>query len=621
MRYICWMLLLLGLVLAADATAALAKEPAERKIRVLLTYGGHGFEEKLFFAMFDAFPGVVYTKAKMPEAANLLKPSLKKDYDVVVMYDMAPSFTPEQQKQFVALLNEGIGLISLHHNIGAHRDWDEFRKIIGGIHIPRVFVVDGIKYGPSGATDDQKIRVTVVDKQHPITAGVDDFTIHDETYHKYYTSPDVKVLLKTDHPKNEPPVAWVHRYGRSRVFYFMLGHGPTAWQNPNYPRILLNGIRWVAGRGDHAAGGKTEKERAAAACRASDSPPSGDPFGLAVRRIEQRGGQFGFDQAGSLVTVDLASDRVSVSDDDLGCLVALPHLRQLKLSGSGITNTGIGQISRLAGLRELSLLDAQIDDAGVEQLTGLTGLTSLSIRRSSQVTDKSLQSFGRLGKLRELGLLDLPITDSGLEQIGGITSLKLLDLRGCSQLSDAGLQRLKTLKSLKTLRLGGGQVTDETLAIVAGFPALAGLTLDEAAVTDAGLKRLAALPLEEITFSRCFGVTDDAFQQLAAFPALRQLTFRAAPVTGSGLAHIGEFKRLAVLRLSETGVDDDAIKHLRGSKTIARLELRRTQITDASVAVLSTLGRLRLLDIGQTAVSEAGARQLAKALPKCKIVR
>ena len=186
-----------------------AKEPAKGKIRVLLTYGGHGFEEKPFFAMFDSFPEVVYTKAPMPKAADLLKPSLRKDYDVVVMYDMTRGFTPEQQKGFVALLNAGIGLVSMHHNIGAHQEWEEFRKIIGGIHIPRVFVVDGKRYGPSVATDDQDIPVTVVDKRHPITRGVSDFLIHDETYHKYYTAPDVKVLLTTTHPKNEPPIAWV----------------------------------------------------------------------------------------------------------------------------------------------------------------------------------------------------------------------------------------------------------------------------------------------------------------------------------------------------------------------------------------------------------------------------
>jgi type 1 glutamine amidotransferase len=61
-------------------------------------------------------------------------------------------------------------------------------------------------------------------------------------------APDVKVLLTTDHPKNDPKIAWVKEYGKSRVFFLMLGHDSKAWKNPNYPEILSRGIRWAAGR-------------------------------------------------------------------------------------------------------------------------------------------------------------------------------------------------------------------------------------------------------------------------------------------------------------------------------------------------------------------------------------
>ena len=605
--------LLLSFFLSAGETVTVAKEPGKGKIRVLLTYGGHGFEEKPFFAMWDSLPGIVYTKAPMPKAADLLKPGLKKDYDVIVMYDMTPGFTPEQQKAFVELLNDGIGLVSLHHNIGSHQQWDEFRKIIGGIHIPRVFTVDGKKYGPSGATDDQDISVTVVDKKHPITKGINDFQIHDETYHKYYTAPDVTVLLTTNHPKNEPPIAWVHQYGKSRVFYLMLGHGPSAWTNPNYPRILLNGIRWVAD--------KSEKTQAAAILRAKESPEPDTDFAAAIRRIDQRGGRFGFDEAGNLIAVDLARDRVSVGDADLSCLLALPHLKQLKLSGGGISNVGIRQVCSIAGLAELSLLDAQIDDAGFEQLARLANLTSLSVRRNSQLTDKGLEHLRRLPKLAELGLLDLGITDRGLEQIGDMTRLRVLDLRGCSQLSNAGLERLQALKSLKTLRLGGYEINDDTLAVVKQLASLTGLTIDEAAITDAGLTRIAGLPLEEINFTRCYSITDEAFRHFGGFKALRQLSLRGIPLTGSGLAHLGETSKLAVLRLNETGVNDTGLEHLRRLKHLTRLELRQTQITDAAVDVLGTLSRLKMLDIGQTGITDDGVKRLAKTLPQCKIIR
>jgi type 1 glutamine amidotransferase len=610
MRHIALTILFLCLSMAAMSNAVVAND-SPGKIRVLVTYGGHGFEEQPFFAMFDSLPGIVYTKAPMSHAADLLKPSLKRDYDVIVMYDMTPSFTPQQQKDFVRLLNAGIGLVSLHHNIGSHQAWDEFRKIIGGIHIPRVFVVDGKKYGPSGATDDQVIPVTVVDKHHPITEGVSDFTIDDETYHKYYTSPDAKVLLKTNHPKNEPPIAWAKQYGNSRVFYFMLGHGPSAWTNPNYPRILANGIRWVAE--------KSERTRVQAILRGGTPQETDEAFVATVRHIRERGGQFAFDGSGDLVAVDLAADRVSVNDSDLACLGALPNVKRLKLSGSGITNAGIRQISTFAGLAELSLLDAQIDDAGVEQLAALTSLTSLSIRRSSAVTDKGLESLRRLPKLVDLGLLDLGITDIGLKQIAALTGLRSLDLRGDSQLTNAGFEQLLSLKGLKTLRLGGYQINDDTLSVVKRFTKLNGLMIDEGAVTDTGLSRIADLPLREITLARCFSITDEAFPTLGGFRDLRQLVLQGIPLSGSGMKHLQNKNRLVSLRLNETGIEDAAIESLRGLKNIVRLELRQTQISDAAVDVLATLAGLKTLDVSRTGITDTGAERLAKALPRCKI--
>ncbi len=228
--------------------AAEAEQPAAKKIRVLLTYGGHGFEEKPFFAMFDALGEVQYTKAPLPQSAGLLKPGLEKDYDVIVRYDMVDKFTPDQEKAFVALLQQGIGLVALHHNLGAHRQWGEYTKIIGGRYCFGVYREGGKKFGPSAYQHDQDLQVAVADREHPITRGLADFAIHDEVYNHCYVAADVRILLTTNHPKNDPQIAWAHEYGKSRVFYFQLGHDSQAWKNPAYPDILARSIRWAAGK-------------------------------------------------------------------------------------------------------------------------------------------------------------------------------------------------------------------------------------------------------------------------------------------------------------------------------------------------------------------------------------
>jgi len=239
--------LVLAILAALTATSRL--DAAEGKIRVLLLTGGHAFEQQPFYAMFDGMANVQYTKAEMPKDAGLLKPGLEKQYDVVAMYDMTGKITPEQQAAFVDLLKTGIGVVALHHNLGAHRDWPEYTQIIGGKFIFKDGDVHGGKeFKKSTWAHDQDIPVTVVDKAHPITQGVADFTIHDETYGGFYVADNVHVLLTTNHPKNTPQIAWVTKYGKSPVAFIMLGHDGKAYANPNYVKLVQQAIAWAAKR-------------------------------------------------------------------------------------------------------------------------------------------------------------------------------------------------------------------------------------------------------------------------------------------------------------------------------------------------------------------------------------
>ncbi len=168
---------LLGMAVGfAAAWPVVADEPAKAdKIRVLVTVGGHGYEEAPFYAMWDALPAVKWTKAVLPKDADLLKPGLEKQYDVIAMYDMCPGIKPEQEKAFVELLNQGIGVVAMHHNLGGYQKWDEFRKIIGGKFPTVNCTIDGHQFKPSTWDHDQEVKVAVVDKEHPITKGVEDF--------------------------------------------------------------------------------------------------------------------------------------------------------------------------------------------------------------------------------------------------------------------------------------------------------------------------------------------------------------------------------------------------------------------------------------------------------------
>jgi type 1 glutamine amidotransferase len=84
--------------------------------------------------------------------------------------------------------------------------------------------------------------VKIVVKDHPITAGLADFTLHDELYHKLRMQPDVRLLLTTS---NEP-VLWTRKQGKSRIVTTILGHGKGSFEDPSFLKILTRSIRWVA---------------------------------------------------------------------------------------------------------------------------------------------------------------------------------------------------------------------------------------------------------------------------------------------------------------------------------------------------------------------------------------
>jgi type 1 glutamine amidotransferase len=247
-RAVLMILVLLFASLSGPLAQAVAK-PVEGKVRVLVITGGHGFEQEAFSAMFESIADITTEHIAYPEAAERLKPELAPEIDVLVFYDMwQKDITPAQQEAFVALLNEGIGVVALHHTLAAHPNWSEYQQIVGGRYHTRERIVDGKTLPTSSFDHGQTIEVHVPNTGHPITRGLADFTIQDETYSRYDTDPSVQVLLTTEHPNSDAELAWVTTYGPSRIFYLQLGHDHLAYENPSYRELVARGIRWAAGR-------------------------------------------------------------------------------------------------------------------------------------------------------------------------------------------------------------------------------------------------------------------------------------------------------------------------------------------------------------------------------------
>jgi hypothetical protein len=136
-------------------------------------------------------------------------------------------------------------MIFLHHSLASYQEWNEFEKIIGGKYYLQSDTTDGEDIKLSTYKHDVDVPVEIVDQNHPILNGMDDFTIHDEVYGGFNVLPTVYPLLRTDHPESTEIIAWTNKYLNSNIVYIQLGHDHHAYEDPNYRRLVKQSIDWV----------------------------------------------------------------------------------------------------------------------------------------------------------------------------------------------------------------------------------------------------------------------------------------------------------------------------------------------------------------------------------------
>jgi type 1 glutamine amidotransferase len=239
-------LLRAGALLIAAVTSMAADADEPRKLKVLVVTGGHGFEEKPFFQIFEENAEITFAKVKHVKNADAYERDDFLTHDVAVLYDMPKTITDVQKARFLALFENGVGLVVLHHALVSFQQWPDYERIIGGRY-PETGK-PGAVTPEVGYQHDVDIPVTIVAREHPITAGLSDFMIHDEIYWGFRVQPDVTALISTTHPQSGKPLGWVRTEGESRVVFLQLGHGKSAFENPNYRRLVAQSIRWAGRR-------------------------------------------------------------------------------------------------------------------------------------------------------------------------------------------------------------------------------------------------------------------------------------------------------------------------------------------------------------------------------------
>jgi uncharacterized protein len=216
-----------------------------KTIRAGVLTGGHSYDKKAFPALFKGHENIEFTFEEQKDHSELFEDISDWQYDVIVVYAMTQQISEKRRKNLLALMDRGVGVVILHHTIAAFDGWDEFRKIVGSKYLQAAVELDGAKRAKSSFQHDVDMKITVADREHPVTAGVKDFTVHDETYKDCFFEADNHVLLTTDHPTSDKVIGWTRTYRKARVCTVQMGHGPSIFADENYRRLVAQATRWV----------------------------------------------------------------------------------------------------------------------------------------------------------------------------------------------------------------------------------------------------------------------------------------------------------------------------------------------------------------------------------------
>lgn len=211
-------------------------------VKALLVGGGSAHDFHRFFNLADvATLKAAGVSANYTENPDDTVRELKHVDVAVLSVNRGEWATPAVRKALFDFAAAGKGIVLVHAGIWYNfKDWPEYNaQLVGG--------------GSRGHDKLGEFKVNVV-KDHPITKGVTkSFAITDELY--YMTADPagapIEVLAETSNSVKfgKPfPSVFVVKHPKARIAAIALGHDALAHDLPEYQKLLLNAVKWTAGR-------------------------------------------------------------------------------------------------------------------------------------------------------------------------------------------------------------------------------------------------------------------------------------------------------------------------------------------------------------------------------------
>ncbi|MFE2218043.1 ThuA domain-containing protein [Streptomyces canus] len=175
--------------------------------------------------------------------------------DLVVQCVTMSEITADQVSGLSAAVMAGTGFTGWHGGIAdSFRASSDYLHLVGGQFATHPGKEPCERRG--GEEDNflpYTVTITELGREHPVTAGIEDFELHTEQYWVLHDDL-IDVLATTTHPAQpwQPwhrpvtsPAVWTRQWGAGRVVVTTPGHNLDVLENLNVRTVIERGMLWA----------------------------------------------------------------------------------------------------------------------------------------------------------------------------------------------------------------------------------------------------------------------------------------------------------------------------------------------------------------------------------------
>jgi type 1 glutamine amidotransferase len=193
----------------------------------------------------EIFAPLIEREGYQVEISNTLDAYLDAEkmraYSVIVQVVTMSTITKEQEQGLLEAVKGGVGFAGWHGGqADSFRNNTEYQFMVGGQWVAH----------PGNFVD---YTVNIIDHDDPITAGIQDFSVHTEQYYMHVDPSNQVLATTTFSGEHAPwiegtvmPVVWKRRYGEGKIFHCSLGHQASVFDTPEAKEIVRRGILWAS---------------------------------------------------------------------------------------------------------------------------------------------------------------------------------------------------------------------------------------------------------------------------------------------------------------------------------------------------------------------------------------